>query len=144
MFSHVCWQSRVGDVQHSFTSAGGRCAGPQGGRGARTPAPSPTPGRGGTQGPQGAIGRREQSRKQQGCCGETEGHTDGYSQRARNKGDRIREGSLGRADPGRAVRARLAGAWGGHTPGRPGHQPHLPMQARPKASRWKPGLQSQR
>lgn len=42
MFSHVCWQSRVGDVQHSFTSAGGRCAGPQGAEGpGRQPPPPP-------------------------------------------------------------------------------------------------------
>lgn len=61
MFSHVCWQTRVGDVQHSFTSAGGRCRGPQEGRGAWTPAPTPTPGRGGTQRSKGEEGSEQEA-----------------------------------------------------------------------------------
>lgn len=53
MFSHVCWQTRVGDVQHSFTSAGGRCRGPQEGRGAGH-SPHPHPGQ--RRDPKGARG----------------------------------------------------------------------------------------
>lgn len=114
MFSHVCWQTRVGEVQHSFTSAGGRCRGPQEGRGAWTPAPTPTPGRGGTQGPKGARGRRDQSRKQPGCRREMEGRTDRHRQKARNEGNRNREGSLSWADTPREGQAggQSKAGWG--------------------------------
>lgn len=120
---------------------GRQVRGASGGRGAWTPAPTPTPGRGGTQGPQGAIGRREQGRRRR----------DTRTDRAKGQETRatgsVRGASAGQTPgQGRAGGQSKAG-WGrgqAHTGGRPGHQPHLPMQARPKASRWKPGLQSQR
>ena len=64
MFSHVCWHRRLGEVQHSFTSAGRAAgAGPQGGR--RWPGRQPPPPRGGEgpRNPEGARGRREQGKK---------------------------------------------------------------------------------
>lgn len=103
MFSHVCWQSRVGDVQHSFTSAGGRCGGLRGQRGLDA-SPHPHPGQ-----------RRDpgtaRSDREEGTGQETEGHTDGQSQRARNKGDRIREGSLSWADARTGPGGRSEQGW---------------------------------
>lgn len=89
-------------------------AGAQEGRGAWMPAPTPTPGRGGTQGPKGARGRKDQSRKQPGHCRETEGRTDRHSRKARNEGNRNREGSLSWADTPREGQAggQSKAGWG--------------------------------
>lgn len=85
----------------------------------------------------GAVGRQRDAR------------TDTDERQEMRATRTVRGTSAGHTRPERArqaVRARLAGAWGRRAllGARPSHQPHLPMQVRPKASRWKPGLQSQR
>ena len=150
MFSHVCWQRRVGDVQHSFTSAGGRCGG-SGGQRSLDASPHPNPGQRrdpGTQRSEG--GGRIRAGSSRGTVGRRrDARTDTAEKQETRATGTVRGASAGQTRPERArqvVRARLAGAWGRRAllGARPSHQPHLPMQVRPKASRWKPGLQSQR
>lgn len=137
--------------------AGGRCRASGRAEGAWTPAASGPgaerdPGAQKERGGRGSRGRRQRRcwTGTRGRRGETDGTAKG-KKRAEPQLDRTAGSLSGPERAGHVVRARLAGgrAWGRQAPLRaagrgPGHQSHLPTQARPKASRWKPGLQSQR
>lgn len=124
MFSHVCWQTRVGDVSTRSRLQAAWSAGPQEGRGAWTPAPTPTRAE---EDPKGARGRRDQSRKP-GCRRRWRTRTEPQAKTETRATGTVR-GSLSWADtlergPGRRV---SKAGWGlgqaGTAGARPSPQP---------------------
>lgn len=131
MFSHACWHRRLGELQHSFTSAGRAAgAGPQGGRRGPGRQPPPAPGRRGTQEPRrnaGEEGAGEDGRGGVGQRPEADMERQTAQQRARKERDGDREQSrswTGRQEgcPAQRGPAMWSGqGWPGGGPGAGGH-----------------------